>query len=935
MHGLLGLYRDRIAIDTTQIDADASDGSDVGSDWEDEADWPAGVADRSGVTIHGVHRYKLEFDDEGWRAHYPRMEGEAEGAGDIDTALPQIPFGSAYEPLIRLTLEVYFSPAFCANPVTMSPTRTDWDCTQSRAWYFSCSFHNLMIEDERMILSRMLKRALRAWVDIGKDDDEESDGESTLEGAGREEDAEDLPDVPGGMPGGLSRQDARRKYVMKRRGYRGLVDSTDIADAVESLFRRRRYSDPSYVRDSSPPRTAFPATTVLASQLRQAVAVPKGCILWELAVRVFDAISPDSTLRFDAGIAAFFTGVWTEFVGELRRRWELGDVIPGVDVWFGCKRKDEDGENQEEVTHGIDLRYALLYQKLQMLNCCVLRKRQRGEITVKAAKKRREEGSSEGTRDERRHEGPTKSLEVHGQSTQTRTPSPTASDSSRVSVRKTAQSLLKPFVSTITDFTTGVANDYVPMSRSTRGSEKSTVSQPGGSTLVRLFDRLTGDDAASQNQWYSEPPASRAVPARSGTELRTPSYEGMSWTSDYSWEGLSRRESGAGASGIGSLEQDGKAGFRPGKATGRASKDAEPVAEESADERDASEDVFFDTMEDVGSRSHSRQGSDRQSKLLIGAALAGNRDAHGVQPIVSLSPDSPPSSLETLPRAPVRDLGTMAESFVQLGGDVGGSWKATLIPETKVGESEGRKRKVEMVTLLETGEDMWEPETQEPGYMTEDMIREQEEIFERLGTSDEAARTRARMQCAQLTSDMEAFKAANPNCILADFVRWHSPRDWIMSYDTLASHPISSRIGIIKKGLTRLAGKISSVAWADVGPGDVSGLYDIVEIVRVLEGHLGMAVSLARKLPGRYDLIERLLAATEIKVRDNEDREGVYGLFYNDNTFPPPNCREYVIEQWVKRSGPFGRKLKQRMYALLGEGEFRIVEEVAKDGEFW
>jgi hypothetical protein len=26
---------------------------------------------------------------------------------------------------------------------------------------------------------------------------------------------------------------------------------------------------------------------------------------------------------------------------------------------------------------------------------------------------------------------------------------------------------------------------------------------------------------------------------------------------------------------------------------------------------------------------------------------------------------------------------------------------------------------------------------------------------------------------------MQAFKAANPGCILADFVRWHSPKDWI------------------------------------------------------------------------------------------------------------------------------------------------------------
>lgn len=26
---------------------------------------------------------------------------------------------------------------------------------------------------------------------------------------------------------------------------------------------------------------------------------------------------------------------------------------------------------------------------------------------------------------------------------------------------------------------------------------------------------------------------------------------------------------------------------------------------------------------------------------------------------------------------------------------------------------------------------------------------------------------------------MEAFKAANPHAKLEDFVRWHSPRDWI------------------------------------------------------------------------------------------------------------------------------------------------------------
>lgn len=35
------------------------------------------------------------------------------------------------------------------------------------------------------------------------------------------------------------------------------------------------------------------------------------------------------------------------------------------------------------------------------------------------------------------------------------------------------------------------------------------------------------------------------------------------------------------------------------------------------------------------------------------------------------------------------------------------------------------------------------------------------------------------MQSACLLSDMEAFKAANPGCVLGDFVRWYSPRDWV------------------------------------------------------------------------------------------------------------------------------------------------------------
>ena len=42
--------------------------------------------------------------------------------------------------------------------------------------------------------------------------------------------------------------------------------------------------------------------------------------------------------------------------------------------------------------------------------------------------------------------------------------------------------------------------------------------------------------------------------------------------------------------------------------------------------------------------------------------------------------------------------------------------------------------------------------------MTEDMLTEQANVLSRLGTSEEAARVRAKMQSSSLLSDMQAFK---------------------------------------------------------------------------------------------------------------------------------------------------------------------------------
>ena len=73
---------------------------------------------------------------------------------------------------------------------------------------------------------------------------------------------------------------------------------------------------------------------------------------------------------------------------------------------------------------------------------------------------------------------------------------------------------------------------------------------------------------------------------------------------------------------------------------------------------------------------------------------------------------------------------------------------------------------------------MYRPVLQEPAPLTEDQLAEQEEVLMQLGSDQAGSEVRAKLQSANLLSDMESFKAANPGCSLADFVRWHSPRDW-------------------------------------------------------------------------------------------------------------------------------------------------------------
>ncbi|TDH71077.1 uncharacterized protein CCR75_008946 [Bremia lactucae] len=92
---------------------------------------------------------------------------------------------------------------------------------------------------------------------------------------------------------------------------------------------------------------------------------------------------------------------------------------------------------------------------------------------------------------------------------------------------------------------------------------------------------------------------------------------------------------------------------------------------------------------------------------------------------------------------------------------------------------EGIRNEASVIVCLHTNEPLLEPVTQSPVPMTEDVAKQQQDLLTRLGVGIESDKLRQQIQSTTLITDMQAFKAANPRCCLADFIRWYSPKDWI------------------------------------------------------------------------------------------------------------------------------------------------------------
>uniref|UniRef100_A0A0E0I1Q7 Rab3GAP catalytic subunit conserved domain-containing protein n=2 Tax=Oryza nivara TaxID=4536 RepID=A0A0E0I1Q7_ORYNI len=132
----------------------------------------------------------------------------------------------------------------------------------------------------------------------------------------------------------------------------------------------------------------------------------------------------------------------------------------------------------------------------------------------------------------------------------------------------------------------------------------------------------------------------------------------------------------------------------------------------------------------------------------------------------------------------------------------------------------------ENLTLLETGELVYSPTLQEGPIMTAELIKETEELVLRTG------RAMVVMLFVFILSVLvlgvlnfyqickPSRQAANPGCVLEDFIRWHSPPDW--SEDCAASSAEvgegSSRRGRLSERMQTKEGNLWKELWGAAKP---------------------------------------------------------------------------------------------------------------------
>ncbi|CAG8482213.1 13166_t:CDS:10 [Cetraspora pellucida] len=837
-----------------------------------------------------------------------------------------LPFGPINDPLESMSLTAFFPSAPC-NTYLDNDVYSEMDAMGASIWLLKCKFYQE--NNLYSLLSSLIDNIISSWIiDSGNKLSETSNT------GNRNREIRNIPNHD--LPGSFNDYDLfdTARYVRQPTGIIVDMDDADIDNILRALFNVSRKKRPTPYYNYEGINTSSNITLISAATLglhfNHARIVPYKSFMWNLLEYLLETVSRTSNFR-SYSLLGSLKIVWNEVLKRIRWHWERHEPIPDISICnsnsslFNSDKNASTNENKnglsfnknDNTTIGIDMRFNLVHQKLSMINCCIERLRKSNKINS--------------------------TLSTSFNSSKEQLPEINSFESSGSGSIKPDKSFgLDPKLTNSDNF------------------------------LVRLFDRITEDDEIN-----IDPSASLVFVRPENSNGAT--HADISTTT----------------------------AINGGKYSNHVHSPSLDFETLPPDYDGSSEDDFVDPINEIPavplripkSSKHHKFNSRRSSSISQGQSYSSTPP--------SFSDQSDPNQNSSLTESYVKlDYSASMESNKGFEKE-----KLTVDEDEVHGEvndenkREGHLHPFNDLTLLATGEPLWVPETQEVGLMTEDMLREQEEIFEKLGTSEDATKVRAQMQSAHLFSDMQAFKAANPHAILEDFVRWHSPRDWIpddndptkgtlsqrmlekgnlwqelwktaqripavrqtplfkcsleaekalhylehlsvkdlfkmllptiflIVYDTLVSHPASKNIKQVASGLETLTKELIKFPWNDISSENIS--YDeIIQLIRQNELLMGRAISLLRKLPKQYSLVEKLLDIPESQVSDGKERECVYELFSSvaplNDSFPPPTTREFVLQTTCLRPTP----VPVRMYVLLNSNEMRIVDMVGKDTIF-
>ncbi|KAJ2659752.1 hypothetical protein IWW48_003353 [Coemansia sp. RSA 1200] len=723
------------------------------------------------VSLAALHTYHI-------KSTYNRVWNTASSdfyyrAGDLNV-------GPATDPLRLLKLSALFQRSSCNTYIDLQNGGRDrLYLKTATAWLLSAQM--LPADRERTMLVEALEDAFAAWAQSSNDANRHRHLSLSEQMEAHAEITSDMLIALFGpskalhiTPPGLDAEAKDEAAAM------------DVEKRLEDTFAEMYY-------DTKDTTTKKPPTVAqLVARMPHGTAVPQNSLLWRLSEILLVSTAKRSADFWGApSIMTFLRLLWAMALKEIRWRWENGKVIPRVPLAADYVKDGEDSNSgistpmsasasgngqpegmQEGTTHfAIHLKYALAHQKLEMLNCCLERK-----LLAEGA------------------------------------PTPIPLSASGTSFRAGSTGEANESQDVLFDDNSNLGSDNDGLAQRIRSHVKSQIRRRIGDAGAEI-----GQKAWAQGSRIRRPLGRLLSSIRT---QRTPGNDDSSiQTSSDDVDGFEEIQADnydSGSEGFVSAED---VDYDDEIANGDQDEDYEDrgicsdllVSEDDGDSAqlldqmniDADSSIHYSTIParlpinavrknsgdgtpSVNTTAIYKGARDNSSSAYVDLAISSSLDStSGFHHVSNVFESERPSVMSggtestespTTMRANSSDT---KESCADADKQARGSDADTEAPLAQ-DERKGGLYPSKTLHLLKTAQPLWIPKIQMHPVMTEDMLREREAILMSFGTSAEGAQQRAQLQCAELISDMESFKAANPDCELADFVRWHSPRDWIV-----------------------------------------------------------------------------------------------------------------------------------------------------------